>query len=151
MEETYKFVDMTPIKSFDYSFRVVEYLQDNVVERDLLENESLILTLRNHKYNHDLTIVYPDTEGADYDLSLVEEDLNYSVEIYMVYNDEILRGGYKVDNWNPSLEVIGSSNHIAFKIITKKPYPVIAQDFIELWDGYMIGKASEHLPELELR
>ncbi|MFH1409128.1 MAG: hypothetical protein ABIH34_04435 [Nanoarchaeota archaeon] len=126
-------VDMTPLQSYEFEVRIVEYPGGEV--RRKLADETAIITLTHAEKNFDRTIVDGEAE-------LMLGDYTYDLLVQVTDEDSLV--GMLTADWRPeSLE----GYKIIFYAISQVPTPTTDEGMISFWEN-VDGHSAEHLPRI---
>ena len=140
-------IEMLPLKEYDLSVRVVEDHNGLITERELEEDESVLITLKNDGLMYDKTIVYPSENPYFSNLSLIVGDVTYELDIKLV-TDESYLGGLAL-NWTVPASRTFSNRHVIFYAIKKDPLvpAATAEEYQEIYE-YAMKNSKDYPPRL---
>lgn len=117
-------VNMWKLKEFDFTVRVVEEHNGIISDRNLRDNESIMITIENRKEKFDKTLVFPSDSEYFSNLTLMMGPFGYNVSMIMTW-DKTLIGGAEYE-WSPDINSLVNSNDLIFYVYKKDPVAPVA-------------------------
>ncbi len=111
-------VDMYGIKPFDYRVRVIENHGGLIKDRDLRDDEEVIISIKNKEKRFEETAAYPipDDGNEDYwsEFDLLMGNFEYELDITLTWRNS-LSGGTKL-NWSTDVSDLINNEEIVFYV-----------------------------------
>lgn len=149
---------MTRIKPFTFGVKIIQDHNNIITERDLNENEQVLIRVQSKDRQDGQTNerrdteeqwrVYPAQASAKSEpLNLFVGDYTYTLDIKLMRNENIYGG--LVLNWTPLVSDVANKQYLEFLVFVKDPLmpPTTPQEFNRLWQ-YAIDVSSNYPPRL---
>lgn len=117
-------VDMWKLKEFDFTVRVVEEHNGIISDRNLRDNESVMITIENRRQKFDKTLMFPSDSEYFNNLTLMMGDFAYNVSMIMTWEDTLIGGAEYT--WEPGVSSLINSNNVIFYVYKKDPVAPVA-------------------------
>lgn len=140
-------IKMSPLKKFNYIIKVIEDHNGLIRERDLKDDEIVMMTINEETKNFEENIVYPTDLEYFSDLDLMVGDFKYELDVKLVTEEEYLGG--LLYNWTVSKSSMQNGRYVIFYVIKKDPL-VMAQtpeDYKDVYD-YAIENSDKYPPKI---
>jgi len=140
-------VELYPLKQFDYAIKVIENHNGLITERDLNEDEHVLININHDEMLFEKNIVYPSDNEYFTNLSLIIGDFTYDLDIKLVTEDTYLGGA--VLNWTLGAGQLSSSRMIVFYVLKLDPIvpPSSPEEYQQIHDYARIN-SKNYMPEL---
>ena len=143
-------VDIHKLSKFNYTVRVVEDTGGIIRERDVADDESVFINLRNSDERFEKTLVYPVDEnerGHFTDLELLRGVFEYELDIKLTWENSLV-GGTNL-NWTPDVNKLLNNDEVVFYVYRTSPAvpPSSAEEIYELYE-YSLNESVDYPPRL---
>ncbi len=146
-------IEMHRLQPLDFDVTVVVNHNNVLSERNVEEDELVVITVTNSEQNFEKMMVYPieDEEtgkgvvGFDTLELLVASDMTYLLDIKLIEND-IYTGGF-VYNWTPDVNAISAATKTQFYVIKKDILLATDENYREAMQ-YAEEESKNYQPEL---
>ena len=140
-------IKMSPLKKFNYIIKVIEDHNGLIRERDLNEDEIVMMTIKEKNKYFEENIVYPSEVEYFSELNLMVGDFKYELDIKLVSEDEYLGG--LLYNWTVNKNSMQNGRYVIFYVIKKDPLlnPQSPEDYQEVYN-YAIENSDKYPPKV---
>ncbi|MFA6888182.1 MAG: hypothetical protein WC254_01675 [Candidatus Woesearchaeota archaeon] len=109
--------EMFKLKQLNFDVTVVQNHNDVVTERNLEEDETAVITLRNEEQEFEKIVVYPIDDSFDTFELMVADDVTYTVDVKLIKGDTY--AGTYIYNWTPDANSITAASAAHMYVIVK--------------------------------
>lgn len=140
-------IDMYKLEPIDYTVKVIEERHGLIEERNLREEESVLINIENETHNFEKKVVYPADEDDKYlgELELLRGNVDYDLEIMMRW-DNTLVGGTEL-KWETTANQVYLNDEVVFYVYYKHPStpPSSVEGMYEYYED-SLNKSDEYPP-----
>lgn len=137
--ENYALLELTPLQTLDYEFRIIEFPQKTA--RALAKDEIILASFIAKDINYDQSIYYPSDISTYQNITLPAGSYTYDIDIRLIRNStSMLLGGYKAE-WQSSYPLINGRRQIILTVLAESDIQDMSA-FNSFWESTVIPQSA---------